>query len=99
MIAMKPVQSSLKKWMQENKDFKTKHLQMKQEILEDPEIKQILSKHPELHEKEIEVNLNKLHEYKTQSKEYSQYNSLESCNNIKNGYSHNIQVENKEIHL
>lgn len=99
MIAMKPVQSSLKKWMQENKNFKTKHLQMKQEVLDDPKIKQILSNHPELPKKEIEVNLNKLYEYKSQSKECSQCKSLGSCNNILKGYSPILHVENQEIHL
>lgn len=96
---MKPVQSSLKKWMQENENFKERHLQMKQEILNDAKIKEFLSAHPNLTEREIDVNLNKLYEYKTQSKQCSHCSSLESCQNVLKGYTPILYAENDKIHL
>jgi primosomal protein DnaI len=96
---MKPVQSSLKKWMQENENFKERHLQMKQEILNDPEIQEFLSLHPDLSQREIDVNLNKLYEYKTQSKQCSNCRSIEGCQNVLKGYTPILYVEKDKIHL
>src|SRR5690625_544626 len=99
MRDMKPVQSSLKKWMQENENFKERHLQMKQETLNDPRVQSFLSSHPNLSEREIDVNLNKLYEYKTQSKQCSHCNSLNGCQNVLKGYTPILYVENDKIHL
>lgn len=99
MRDMKPVQSSLKKWMQENENFKERHLQMKEETLNDPKIQRFLSSHPNLSAQEIDVNLNKLYEYKTQSIQCSHCSSLGSCKNVLKGYTPILYVENDKIHL
>lgn len=96
---MKPVQSELKKWMQQNKNFKENYLKVRQEVLNDPEIKEFLSLHPQITEKEINKNLIKLYEYKTQSKQCAKCKSLGGCINMIQGYSPILQVENNEIHL
>ena len=99
MIAMKPVQSTLKKWMNENKNFKENYVKIKQEVLEDPEIKEFLVLHPELSRREIDKSLIKLYEYKTQSKQCDKCQALGSCVNMLNGYSPILNTENNEIHL
>lgn len=96
---MEPIQSSLKKWMQENKNFQERHQQIKQEVLSDPGIKKFLASHPELSEKEIDKSLINLFEYKDQSKQCSNCNSLNGCKNIIKGYSPLLDVVNGEIHL
>lgn len=96
---MKPVQSSLRQWIEQNKNFKERHSQMKQEVLNDPEISEFLSNHPQLSEQEIERSLVKLYEYKTQSKCCENCSSLKQCKNILNGYTPILYVDNNEIHL
>lgn len=96
---MEPIQSSLKKWMRENENFQERHNKIKTEVLTDPEISKFLSSHPELTEKEIDRSLIQLFEYKDQSKQCSQCNSLASCKNIVKGYSPLLDVINGEIHL
>ncbi|ASN05033.1 primosomal protein DnaI [Virgibacillus necropolis] len=96
---MKPVQSTLKKWMNENKNFKENYIKIKNEVLEDPEIKEFLSLHPELTRQEIDKNLIKLYEYKTQSKQCDKCNSFGSCINMLNGYSPILKTDNNEIHI
>ncbi|CDQ39350.1 MULTISPECIES: primosomal protein DnaI [Virgibacillus] len=96
---MKPVQSSLQKWMRENENFQENYLKIKQEILSDGEIKSFLAEHPQLPQAEIDKNLIKLHEYKTQSKQCDQCTCFEECKNMVQGYSPVLQVEDKEIHL
>ncbi|ASK63000.1 primosomal protein DnaI [Virgibacillus phasianinus] len=96
---MKPLQSTLKKWMNENKDFKENYIKVRKEVLEDPEINEFLSLHPELSRREIDKSLIKLHEYKTQSKQCNKCESLGSCINMLNGYSPILKTENNEIHI
>lgn len=96
---MKPVQSELKKWMNDNKNFKQNYMKIRNEVLEDPEIREFLSLHPGLSKQEIDKNLIKLYEYKTQSKQCDKCKSLGSCINMLNGYSPILKTENNEIHL
>lgn len=96
---MEPIQSSLKKWMQENKDFQQNYLEIKNEVLSDPEISKFISLHPELTRQEIEKNLIKLYEYKTQSRQCSACPSLDQCINILPGYSPILQTEDGELRL
>lgn len=96
---MEPIQSSLKKWMKENKNFQERHQQIKQEVLSDPDINKFLAAHPELTEKEIERSLINLFEYKDQSKQCANCSSLNGCKNIIQGYSPVLDVINGEIHL
>lgn len=99
MISMKPVQSEIKKWMQENENFKENYLKIRKEVINDPEIKEFLSLNPQLTQKEIDKNLIKLYEYKNQSKQCDKCHSLGSCINMIKGYSPILQVEKSEIHL
>lgn len=99
MIDMKPVQSNLQKWMQQNGNFQENYQKIKNEILNDPEIKEFLSLHPELTNREIEKSLTKLYEYKTQSKQCDNCLGYDSCKNMLQGYSPILRVENNEIHL
>ncbi|UJL45030.1 primosomal protein DnaI [Virgibacillus sp. NKC19-16] len=96
---MEPVQSTLRKWMQENEHFKENYIKVKQKVLSDPEIKEFLAKYPQLTEKEIEKNLIKLYEYKTQSKQCDHCSSFGGCKNMIQGYSPILHVENNEIRL
>ncbi|MEC5421970.1 primosomal protein DnaI [Virgibacillus sp. C22-A2] len=96
---MKPVQSTLKKWMKENENFQENYIKIKHEVLNDPEIKTFLSYHPQLSKKEIEKNLIKLYEYKTQSKQCESCSSFSNCKNMLQGYSPILYVENNELHL
>lgn len=63
---MKPVQSEIQKWMKQNQNFKENYLKVREEVLNDPEISEFLSLNPQLSQKEIDKNLIKLYEYKTQ---------------------------------
>ncbi|MBD1223694.1 primosomal protein DnaI [Virgibacillus halodenitrificans] len=96
---MKPVQTALQKWMRENENFKETYARVKQEVVNDPEIKEFLSLHPELTQKEIDKNLIKLYEYKSQTKQCTACKSFDSCVNMLQGYSPILHVENNEIHL
>lgn len=99
MSHMEPVQFSLKKWMQENDDFQENYLKIKREVLSDPEIKEFISLNPQLTRQEIEKNLIKLYEYKTQSKQCHKCTSLDGCMNILPGYSPILHTDNGEIRL
>lgn len=96
---MKPVQSTLKKWMERNENFQENYNRIKNEVLNDPEIKEFLSLYPELPQREIEKNLIKLYEYKSQSKQCEHCASLGGCKNMIKGYSPILRVEDNEIHL
>lgn len=99
MNVMEPMQSTLKKWMRANGNFKENYEKIKQEVLQDQEIKEFLSLHPQLTKAEIEKNLIKLYEYKTQSKQCDKCSSLGSCQNMLQGYSPILHVDGSEIHL
>src|SRR5690625_4645367 len=96
---MEPIQASLKRWMDENKDFQQRYSVMKAEILRDPTIQEFLTNHPEITDGDIHKRLNKLYEYITQSKQCEQCNSFHGCKNILKGYSPVLQWANGEIHL
>lgn len=96
---MKPVQSEIQKWMKQNKNFKENYLKVKEEVLNDPEISEFLSLNPQLTQREIEKNLIKLYEYKTQSKQCDKCKSFGTCINMIQGYSPILRTENGEIHL
>ncbi|WP_404453816.1 primosomal protein DnaI [Oceanobacillus kapialis] len=96
---MKPVQSELKRWMEQNENFQENYNRVRQEVLGDPEIKEFLAAHPELTRNEVDKSLIKLHEYKTQSKQCDRCKSFGSCVNMLQGYSPILHVEDNEIHL
>lgn len=96
---MKPIQSSLKAWMKQNENFRENYNKTKNELLEDPEIKEFLAIHPELTDGEIDKSLIKLYEYKSQSKQCEHCTSFHECKNMLQGYSPILQVLNGEIHI
>jgi primosomal protein DnaI len=99
MMEMKPIQSSIKKWLQSNENFKEIYAQQRREVLNDPQIKEFLSRNPELTKKEINKNLIKLYEFKSQSKQCADCASFRHCQNIIQGYSPILDVENHEIKI
>src|SRR5699024_4848916 len=96
---MKPIQSSLKRWIEENGDFQARHQQMKQELMNHPDIHAFLQEHPEITSKEIDKSLNRLYEYTTQSIQCSKCKSYGSCINMVKGYSPVLSVFHDEIHI
>lgn len=98
-LIMKPIEASLKKWLEQNKNFQADYKRLKADILNDPSIQQFLMKHDFVTEEDIKRNLNTLHEYKTQSKHCSDCPSLEACQNILKGYYPVLQVDQGRIHL
>ncbi|QKY69646.1 primosomal protein DnaI [Lentibacillus sp. CBA3610] len=96
---MKPVQSEIQKWMKQNKNFKENYLNVREEVLNDPEISEFLSLNPQLSQKEIDKSLIKLYEYKTQSKQCDKCKSFGQCINMIQGYSPILRTDNDEIHL
>lgn len=99
MIEMKPIQTSLQRWIQDNETFQQRHETMKREILTHPQIVEFLNEHPQITEKEIDKRLNKLYEYMTQSIRCDKCQNYESCKNMLQGYSPILQYVNNEIHL
>lgn len=96
---MEPIQTSLKKWMNEKEDFQMRHAKLKTEVLSNPDIKSFLKENPEIDSKEIDKRLNKLYEYTTQSVKCENCDSLAGCSNILKGYSPLLRFENDEIHV
>ena len=96
---MEPVQTTLKKWMQENENFKSHYIKVKQEILDDKHVRAFLLEHPELTQKDIEKNLMKLYEYKIQSKQCDRCTCFQKCQNTIQGYSPILEVNGTDIHL
>lgn len=96
---MRPIQSTLRQWIQQNESFQRRLNEMKETVLNDRDIVTFLNKHPEITEKEIDKRLNKLYEYQSQSKQCDHCPSLSQCKNILKGYSPILSVENNDIHL
>ena len=96
---MEPIQTSLKKWMRENQSFQTFYAEMKQEVLRDPDIQELLKKHPSLTNQDIEKQLMKLYEYHSQNKNCANCPSNGCANNVLPWYKPRIEVEGNEIHL
>lgn len=99
MSEMEPIQTALKKWMRESKNFQEHYQSMREAILKDPDIQQILQEHPNLSHQDVERHLMKLYEYQSQSKRCEGCPSLENCQNLVSGYSPNLHVQGKEIRL
>ena len=96
---MKPIQSELKAWMDKNENFKTNYTRIKNEILSDPSVKAFLRDHPELTDHDIEKNLMRLYEYKSQSKQCDRCASFGECQNLMQGYSPVLSMDKNEIRL
>lgn len=96
---MKPIQTSLKSYLQSNKNFKEIYTKKRNEVLNDPEIREFLVSYPELTNEEINKSLIKLYEYKSQSKQCAECSSFATCKNMLQGYSPVLFVENNEIRI
>lgn len=96
---MKPIQSELKAWMDSNRNFKENYTRIKKEILHDASIQAFLHEHPELTDRDIERNLMRLYEYKSQSKQCDRCASFGACQNMIQGYSPLLYVDKNEIHI
>ncbi|GEN31488.1 primosomal protein DnaI [Cerasibacillus quisquiliarum] len=96
---MKPVQSTLKKWLKTNKNFQEHYSKLKQDVLNDSNIETFLMNHPELTSSDIERNLMKLYEYRSQCRNCQNCHSLHSCRNMIKGYSPVLEVVDRDIHL
>lgn len=96
---MKPIQSSLKSWIEQNDTFKERLAAIKKETLAHPRIKRFLQQHPDITNDQIERQLNKLYEYTTQSIRCEHCQNYESCQNIIQGYYPILSYVNNEIHV
>ncbi|WP_186578416.1 primosomal protein DnaI [Aquibacillus kalidii] len=96
---MESIQESLKKWMRDNKNFQENYNKIKNALIHDPEIEGILRENPEMSDQDINRNLMKFYEYKTQSKNCADCPSLEKCINILPGYTPHLSVESNDVHL
>jgi len=96
---MKPIQTSLKRWINNNENFKMRHKAMKSNVLSHPDVVSFLNSHPEITEKDIDKRLNKLYEYTTQSVKCSRCSNYESCRNLVKGYSPILEFINGDIHI
>lgn len=96
---MEPINRSLSKWMRENEDFQARYQKMRETILQDPEIKRFLAKHPDITDKAITKHLNQLYEYMNQSKECDRCASLAQCCNVVPGLTPTLLWDNNEIHI
>lgn len=99
MVAMESIQSTLKKWMREKEGFQENFARIRKEVTEDTEIKEFLSLHPELTKSDVDRNLIRLYEYKTQSKQCDKCTSIGSCVNMLKGYSPILRVSENEIYI
>lgn len=96
---MEPIQSALKKWMREKEGFEENFDRIRKEVTADPEIKEFLALHPELSRHDINKNLIRLYEYKTQSKQCNKCASLGGCINMMQGYSPILRVSGEDIYI
>ncbi|MFB1050866.1 primosomal protein DnaI [Paraliobacillus sp. JSM ZJ581] len=96
---MEPIQTSLKKWMKENRTFQTVYVEMKQEILADPDVIEILENHPSLRKESIDRQLMKLYEYHSQNKNCDNCSNGGCSNNVLPGYKPRIEINDQEIHI
>lgn len=96
---MKPIKSSLQPWIEENKDFQSRHEALKQEILSNPSVKAFLQAHPEITDALIDKRLNKLYEYISQSHQCDKCSRFEQCVNMLQGYSPKLHYMQEDIHI
>lgn len=83
---MEPIQTSLKKWMEQSEGFQKEFQKVKQDLLQDPEIQRLIQEHPSLTGDSLNKHLIKLYEYKSQSKNCEKCTSLNECVNMVQGY-------------
>lgn len=96
---MESIQASLKKWMKDNASFQDVYQKMRTDIINDPEIQQILQANPQLDQESIDRQLIKLYEYQSQNKDCTNCPENGCSNNILPGYKPRLEVDGKHIHV
>lgn len=96
---MESIQTSLRKWMKEKTSFQDVYQQMRTDIMNDPDIQQILRDHPQLDDAAIDRQLIKLYEYQSQNKDCNNCPNGGCSNNILPGYKPKVEVIGTNIHV
>ncbi|UOQ47181.1 primosomal protein DnaI [Gracilibacillus caseinilyticus] len=96
---MEPIQSAMKKWMNENKRMKQQFTQQRESVINDPDIQAILRDHVELDEQDMNRHLMKLYEYQQASKNCADCPNVEGCKNIIKGYTPHLDIDNNDMSL
>ncbi|WP_075982529.1 primosomal protein DnaI [Bacillus massilinigeriensis] len=82
------------------KDFLKRHELLKNQILNDPYVRDFIHKHrDELGPTAIDKGLSKLYEFISQSKECQDCQSLDQCKNMLKGYSPTLVIRNHMIDI
>ena len=96
---MEPINVSLKKWMKKNQSFQETYQKMKQEILQDPEIKAVIKAHEAIDDQAINRQLMTLYEYYSQNRDCDNCPENGCINNVLPGYKPILNVEGDTFHL
>ncbi|MFC4388254.1 primosomal protein DnaI [Gracilibacillus marinus] len=96
---MKPIKSAMKQWLHSNERLQETYKEIREEVLQDPSVQDVLSNHIELSEEDMDRNLMKLYEYKQASKECKQCPNLNGCINIVKGYTPHVEKNGNDITL
>ena len=96
---MEKINDTLKR-LGNNLKFQERYEKMKQEILQDPYVKAFLLEHQEdLTKESVERSLMTLFDYGKQSKNCSQCESLEQCNNLMKGFHPELVIRRGSIDI
>lgn len=85
--------------MKDKASFQDVYQQMRTDIMNDPDIKQLLREHPQLDNTAIDRQLIKLYEYQSQNKDCNNCPDGGCSNNILPGYKPKIEVIGTNIHV
>ncbi|MBP1083324.1 primosomal protein DnaI [Bacillus capparidis] len=79
-------------------DFKERMREMKNKVLDNPQVKRFMDEHKqEINEEMIERSLNKLYEFVQQNKSCEGCPSLEQCGNLLQGFTPELTLNGKTI--
>lgn len=96
---MKKIDETIRR-LANSKDFQNRYETLKRNIINDPYVKDFLSKNKEvITSNMVDKSLNKLNEYISQSKECEGCTSLESCKNMLQGYTPLLTVSGNSIDI
>jgi primosomal protein DnaI len=96
---MEKINDTLKR-LSGNESFQKRYQQMRQEVLNHPEVKAFLVEHQdELTKEVIEKSLMKLYEFTNQSKDCHKCTSLDACANLMKGYHPHLVIVRGSIDI
>jgi primosomal protein DnaI len=96
---MEKINQTLKR-LASNENFQKRYSQMRNEILQHPDIKAFFMEHQgEINQEMIEKSMAKLFEYTGQSKDCSECSSVEGCVNIIKGYQPKLVLSRNSIEI